>query len=93
MFENRRPVMRTSLSTDSVTATVGQPVRFDVMAEDPEHFPVHWYRWSSDVGKFDGKMFTFVPSATDRGKTFETYFIATDGTGNGAAIKVSINVK
>jgi hypothetical protein len=93
VFENRRPVIRTSLGSELVTATVGQAVRFDVTAEDPERFPIHFYRWSSDVGTFDGRTFTFSPSAADRGKTLETHFIATDGTGTGSAIKVSIQVK
>jgi hypothetical protein len=93
VFENRHPVIRTTLRTNSINATVGQNVRFDVTAEDPEHFPVHFYRWSSDVGSFDGRTFTFVPSAADRGKTLETHFIATDGTGAGSAINVSIEVK
>jgi hypothetical protein len=93
VFENRRPVMRTSLRSTSVAATVGQPVRFDVSAEDPEHFPVHFYRWSSDIGQFDGKNFSFVPGPADRGKMYDVHFIATDGTGTGSAIKVSIDVK
>jgi PKD repeat protein len=85
--------LRPTLSGLADTAVLsGETVRFEIESEDPERFPVTFYRWANEVGELSGSTFEWkTPRATEPFKT-PVSIIASDGTSGFNSMQATISV-